>query len=210
MYAWSAPGWQQCKRFQDYVTADVLVDAKNASITRVGTTGLRVSINGTDADHVYDLATGLVAGDVIRTMANHTVFCLPSPSGDDDALMPPPAGALPILSPACTDVAVFATRVRPGGEGCKPDVARFTTFWLPSASGGGDARMPLPTPLPDSGRPDSGQLGRLCPAMCAIWRHGRSAVVEIGQCAFKQPAAAEGDECCGAGRVHHNVCTHWA
>lgn len=171
LYSWSAPGWQQCKRFQDYLTADILVDAKNASITRVGTTGLRVTLDRTDSDHVHDLATGLVVGDATKTMANHTVFCLPSPSGDDDAMAPPPAGALPFLSPARTNVAIFAMRVRPGGEGCKPDVARSPPSGCSAPAGDGDARMPLPSPLPTFG-PDSGRLGSLCPAMCAIWRQG--------------------------------------
>ena len=112
LYTWSAPGWQQCKRFQDYMTADILLDMTDASIARVGTTGLRVSRRPvTDTDHVYDLATGLVAGDATKTMANATIFCLPSPSGDDDALAPLSAGALPSL---CLNVQTFGCLCRAG------------------------------------------------------------------------------------------------
>lgn len=34
--------------------------------------------------------------------------------------------------------------------------------------------------------------------------------MEIRQCAFKQPAAAQGDDCCGAGRAYRNARIHWA
>lgn len=90
VYATAQHDWKQCAAFQDAVTADLRDVGLGANITRIGTTGLRISHAADDIDHIMDLATGLPVGVANNTKANYTLFCLPAADGPVD---PAPAGA---------------------------------------------------------------------------------------------------------------------
>lgn len=100
VYATAQREWKQCAAFQDAVVADLTGDGLAGNVTRIGTTGLRISHAALDIDHIMDLATGLPVGVANNTKANYTLFCLPAADGLAD----------PALAGARAPAALMRTR----------------------------------------------------------------------------------------------------